>query len=84
MTPEHKTALEENKSGAKYQLTSLAAGFPPGTARLELEFLTAGSQHLRAQLGPAGQVDVDGSSHSWEQQRVRDRYKDTVIGGHSC
>merc|ERR1719262_1021102 len=46
---------------------SLATRLSPGTARLEVEFLTAGSQLLEAQLGPAGQVNVDGSSHSCPQ-----------------
>merc|ERR1711990_1016701 len=32
--------------------------------RMGVKFLTASSQHLGSQLGPAGQVDVDRGSHS--------------------
>jgi len=43
---------------------SLAAGFTAGTTGLNLEFFTSLLEGIEAFLGPAGQVNVDGSPHA--------------------
>merc|ERR1719499_2344679 len=42
----------------------LAAGLAPGSPGLQVKLLTPGSQHLGAELGPAGEVDVDRGPHA--------------------
>ena len=48
-------------------LTSLSTRFTTSTTGLETESLTSGLQSIDAVLGPAGQVNVDGGTHTSAQ-----------------